>query len=376
MWTISQVKQRGKAALKRNYWKSVLVFLLITGLASTMVITVTNGMQASRTELQERTNELYNGNGEDEHIYTDRGISMTAFSNQNEGFSWDSDFDFDQDYSDTYDPWSYGMEPYDNYHSQHGHGFDEPRNFYETYEEPQNAFDRMLDNLPFGMLIVVTLFYALLCIALTLAVAIFIDNPLVMGGNRFFFCNLEHPADAKEICFGFDRNYRNVVRVLFYRDLYICLWSLLFLIPGIVKMYEYRMIPYLLSEHPEMSKEQAFAISREMMQGEKGKAFLLDLSFIGWIFLSAFTVGLLYIFYVGPYMQSTGAALYEYLKYNKGTSTTSYYRSVPPVTPIPGYGDPSRPTPPPMPSTPVVEAEPQQPEEESQDDNAHMFEEE
>nr|MCR5639924.1 hypothetical protein [Lachnospiraceae bacterium] len=61
----------------------------------------------------------------------------------------------------------------------------------------------------------------------------------------------------------------------------------------------------------------------------------------------------------------------------KGTSTTSYYRSVPPVTPIPGYGDPSRPTPPPMPSTPVVEAEPQQPEEnQSQDDNAHMFEEE
>jgi len=126
-----------------------------------------------------------------------------------------------------------------------------------------------------------------------------------------------------------------------------------------------------------------------MMMGEKGKAFLLDLSFIGWILLSVFTCGLLLIFYVEPYMFSTSAALYEVLKYQKGTSATGFYRSVPPVTPIPGYGDPQNPTTPPMttfqrPTAPEVEApkaeepvveEPSVPEAPAED-NEHMFEEE
>ena len=179
------------------------------------------------------------------------------------------------------------------------------------------------------------------------------------------------------------------MKILFFRDLYVILWSLLFLIPGIVKLYEYRMIPYLLAEHPEMSKEEAFAISKQMMMGEKGKAFLLDLSFIGWILLSIFTCGLLLIFYVEPYMFSTSAALYEVLKYQKGTSATGFYRSIPPVTPIPGFGDPQNPTTPPMttfqrPAEPEVEApkveepaveEPRVPEAPTED-NEHMFEEE
>ena len=64
--------------------------------------------------------------------------------------------------------------------------------------------------------------------------------------------------------------------------LYTFLWSLLLLIPGIVKAYEYRMVPYLLADYPELSTEEAFRISREMMNGEKMNTFILDLSFIGW----------------------------------------------------------------------------------------------
>ena len=117
------------------------------------------------------------------------------------------------------------------------------------------------------------------------------------------------------IKFAFDHNYKNIVKVMFFRDLYTVLWTLLFIIPGIVKSYEYQMIPYLLAENPQMTKEQAFAESKRMMTGQKWRAFVLDLSFLGWKILSLFTLGILDIFYVQPYMDSAHAALYDALRY-------------------------------------------------------------
>ena len=72
-------------------------------------------------------------------------------------------------------------------------------------------------------------------------------------------------------------------------DLYLVLWTLLFIIPGVVKSYEYKMIPYLLAEYPDMSTKEVFAKSREMMNGQKMDTFILDLSFIPWSVLSAIT---------------------------------------------------------------------------------------
>lgn len=68
----------------------------------------------------------------------------------------------------------------------------------------------------------------------------------------------------------------------FLIGLYTFLWSLLFVIPGIVKSYSYSMTPYILSEHPEMSVNEAITASRNIMQGNKGRLFCLLLSFIGW----------------------------------------------------------------------------------------------
>jgi hypothetical protein len=104
------------------------------------------------------------------------------------------------------------------------------------------------------------------------------------------------------------------------------LWTLLFIIPGIVKAYEYRMIPYILAENPHMSRKEVFAASKSMMMGNKWKAFVLDLSFLGWHILSVFTVGILELFYVAPYVYATNAALYEALAYgrpNNGNFTGS-----------------------------------------------------
>ncbi|MCR4691661.1 MAG: DUF975 family protein [Lachnospiraceae bacterium] len=146
------------------------------------------------------------------------------------------------------------------------------------------------------------------------AISAFLLNPIETGCKRFFHRNLTEDATVSEVLFSFDHHYMNVVKTLFFRDLYIFLWTLLFIIPGIVKSYEYMMIPYLLSENPEMSKEEAFAMSKSMMQGQKWKAFVLNLSFLGWEILSIFTCGLLSIFYVNPYRDATLAALYDTLK--------------------------------------------------------------
>ena len=73
------------------------------------------------------------------------------------------------------------------------------------------------------------------------------------------------------------------------------------------------MVPYLLTENPNLSKEEAFCISKEMMDGEKWNTFVLELSFLGWYFLAAFTFGILNIFYVTPYENLTKAALFDEL---------------------------------------------------------------
>lgn len=95
--------------------------------------------------------------------------------------------------------------------------------------------------------------------------------------------------------------------------IYTALWSLLFVIPGIVKAYSYSMTYYILSDHPEMTANQAIAESQKMMNGHKARLFVLELSFIPWLLLVSITFGLA-AFYVVPYMQATMAAFYEDLK--------------------------------------------------------------
>ena len=152
--------------------------------------------------------------------------------------------------------------------------------------------------------------FAVACI-----IDIFICNPLEIGGKRFYVRNLHEKAQVGNLGFAFDTNYMNVVKVMFFKDLYVVLWTLLFIIPGIIKEYEYMMVPYLLAENPQMSKDEAFAASKQMMTGNKWRAFVLDFSFIGWHILSVLTCGILEVFYVAPYVDAAHAALYDTLAY-------------------------------------------------------------
>ena len=145
-------------------------------------------------------------------------------------------------------------------------------------------------------------------------VSFFLLNPLVVGAQRFFVVSHYQKAELGELGYGFSNSYMNVVKTMFLKALYVFLWSLLLVIPGIIKGYEYRMIPYILAENPGIDSSDAFAMSKQMMDGNKWNAFVLDLSFLGWIILSMFTCGILAIFYVNPYVYMTNAELYVALK--------------------------------------------------------------
>ena len=143
---------------------------------------------------------------------------------------------------------------------------------------------------------------------------IFVGNVLEVGARGFYIENLYSAPTVGKILAPFrSGQYWNIVKIMFFRDLFIFLWTLLFVIPGIVKSYEYKMIPYLLAENPGMSKQEAFDRTREMMYGQKGNAFVLDLSFLPWLFLNAFTFNILGILYLQPYMDATQAELYDVL---------------------------------------------------------------
>lgn len=170
----------------------------------------------------------------------------------------------------------------------------------------------------FGIMIVV-LIVALAAILFSLALKAFLLNPLRLGATKYYIEAARGEKKAGDIgligyAFGCG-HYKKIVKTLFLRDLYVFLWSLLFLIPGIVKTYEYAMIPYILAERPDLETQEIFDLSRQMMSGEKFDTFILGLSFIGWMIVVLLTLGIAQVFYVGPYMHMTDAELYEVLKW-------------------------------------------------------------
>lgn len=204
----------------------------------------------------------------------------------------------------------------------------------ESLEDIQDYMDDIRGFSGFGVLTSIAGLMIMLILGVVgVVVKVFAVNPIEVGVNRFFMENRESKPGVASILYGFrNGRYGNVVLTLFLRGLFTGLWSLLFIIPGIIKSYEYRMIPYILSENPGISYKKAFEISKQMMDGQKMNTFILDLSFIGWIILSSFTCGLLGIFYVSPYMNATEAELYAVFRahaFHTGTLTT--YE-------LPGYG--------------------------------------
>lgn len=154
----------------------------------------------------------------------------------------------------------------------------------------------------------------LAAIILCVLVRFFIVNPAEVGMNYFKLNALKGIGQVSDIKTGFSTSYGRNVKTMFLCELKIFLWSMLFVIPGIIKRYEYRMVPYILAEDPTIDAGRAMELSKMLMVGSKWKAFILDLSFIPWYYLGGMTFGILNIFKVNPYVYLTDAALYEKVK--------------------------------------------------------------
>lgn len=250
MWNISQLKERAKKAFVENYWWCVLVALILT-------VLVGNGGGGR-------------GNHEEKHTEeTSYVVHLGAY--------------FSED----------GLEMLKDQVVR------------VDKEAVKNVVSTFVKNTVYLVLGIVGILFTLVLKALAL-------NPLQVGCRKFFFVNACSDTANPGLMGDSFKNgyYGNTVVAMFLRDLYTFLWTLLLVVPGIVKMYEYRMVPYLMAEYPEMHYQEALDKSRLMMDGEKWNAFMLDFSFIGWYILSAMTGGLVGIFWTRPYKYAADAELY------------------------------------------------------------------
>lgn len=108
---------------------------------------------------------------------------------------------------------------------------------------------------------------------------------------------------------GFDKNFGRKLGGMLFKDLFIFLWSLLLIIPGIIKSYSYFMVPYILANDEDIKATQATRMSIIMMKGHKWQTFVMYLSFLGWNILTAITAGIVGYLYAGRYQATALAGL-------------------------------------------------------------------
>ena len=256
MWTRKELKERAKEALKRNYWKIVLVSLI--------GMLIGGGLGSSGIS----------GGGSDIRDMASDNVKEHFTEHENDDVDWE------------------GAEA--------------------VLDDIQMDI-RPQDIVAVVFTVIVVLIVAAIVLAIGIALDVLLLNPVQVGINRFMVKSLDDTARIAEVGYTFDHNYKNGVKVMFFKDLYVVLWSLLFIVPGIYKAYQYRMVPYILGENPDMTYQEVLQRSKDMMDGQKWDAFVLDLSFILWHMLGGITCGLAEIFYVAPYVNLTDAALYSRL---------------------------------------------------------------
>lgn len=149
--------------------------------------------------------------------------------------------------------------------------------------------------------------------AITFGIAsLLLTGPLSFG---LCFVFLKQARDGKEMSFadlfkGFTANFGDNFLIALMTSIYIFLWSLLFIIPGIIKYYAYSMSYYVKADHPEMDWSECIKTSRMLMKGHKFKLFVLQLSFIGWYIVGMLCLGI-GVLWVDAYYRATEAQFYD-----------------------------------------------------------------
>ena len=146
-------------------------------------------------------------------------------------------------------------------------------------------------------------------------ISVFVDSAATVGLCNYFIKNTDSKPSFKDAFSGFRVRYGRNVGTLLLLAIKLVLWTCLFVIPGIIKSYEYAIIPYILADDPEISSKDAFKKAKEMMKGNKWRLFQLELSFIGWAILCVLTFGI-GVFFLIPYVNAANAEFYVELKNN------------------------------------------------------------
>lgn len=143
----------------------------------------------------------------------------------------------------------------------------------------------------------------------------FISLPLLVG-YAGTYRRLLTDGDTKLVDNLFEisiNDYLHQMATMALRSIYTFLWTLLLIVPGIIKALSYAMVPYILRDRPELSADETIDLSIRMMHGHKSELFGLYLSFAGWFILSLMSFGIGF-FFLAPYVRTTVAAFYEDLK--------------------------------------------------------------
>ncbi len=319
-----RIKEMAKTAVRRSYWMVVLVAVLVGLLGGNLAGGLTQG----------------------------QGVSLNV--NNALSVNTDTDMDYEQydhdDYSDGM--WGQPANPWEQHgdigNQPGGNVWDDP-----TYEENYSWSDvwagfkaewndmikefsrevglggHMGVSIFVGIVIVIASIIALFFTLFT----VFVGNVMTVGGHGWMLRHWRgEDVSAGEAFAGF-RIYKPSVVTMLVRSIYIWLWSLLLVIPGIVKGYAYSMTPYIIYENPNLSADRAIKMSKIMTHGYKWDLFVLNLSFIGWNILSGITGGVVGIFWVNPYMGLTHAGAYEDLKWKaiqSGKLTWEDFGQMPP----------------------------------------------
>lgn len=142
--------------------------------------------------------------------------------------------------------------------------------------------------------------------------AVIVTGPLSFGLNYLFLKQARdhQPMDLGDMFKGFSSDFGQNLLIGLMTAIFTALWSLLLIVPGIVKVYSYSMVYYIKADHPEYDWRQCIAESQAMMNGHKMDLFILDLSFIGWMIVGSLCLGVGTL-WVSAYMEAARAHFYE-----------------------------------------------------------------
>ena len=274
---ISEIKQNARLILQKRYWILVLIFLLFTMFGITDHMKIYSLIFSFISIVFNLTFRI--------------GIIMADSRNDlSEIIDALKDFDFDT--------WVAG-------------GGKESLNYDpDRVSQVMSVIGAML--FVFLFMLVIIAFVALFAFVLKT----FLTNPILVGKNRYLLKLEQGKEDFSDLFFTFNSkdNYLNTVKVMLLRDIFVWLWSLLFIIPGVIKDLSYFMVPYIISENPDMPYKRAFDISKTVMNGEKWNLFVIYLSFLGWMILGTYCTCGLGFYFVLPYLETTMMEYYIYLK--------------------------------------------------------------